>query len=544
MQREPDCRIRIIRRHTQNIQPPLDRPTQLLGTHADYARCLAYAFGTRWVASGSFDRTIKLWDISRASGPSFAASLDNQGAELTTLSMGDADPKASIYAVATDPARSVVAGPSGASSFGDGSYQFERRQETRIDRRISRCAPSCCRYSRSGKRDRHGSDLSSYTRTHFLLYLLLHHRCRHLYYNNCPNPLYIPRPTRRAKPVPSPPSRPRNVDSLLPFGRFGPSEYASRGFGDGVWLFGLPVTGGGAGLLYNVPMLKHTNSLPLVPTPGGVGMAPPLNHTNSQLPLASPGTLPPLASPPVNAHSSTLPIASDVSTSTVVPLSLELADEIAGSRGLVRSVVLNDRIHALSVGTRGQVAVWDAARGVCRGVFVLDKLNSEHDGQQNKISPCEALNLVLNRIEGEAMTPVWASINTRVGDLTVHLIELRCFDAEVYVDEIGWLDMGVMGAGDAVQPQFRSVSVRLRPQPQPSAFGGRRVFAHSERRASARSVVSVEPGQIFHPQVVLPPSVRFVSFFTRVFVAVSPYRPNILLFSHTLLPEYAIFNGS
>ena len=37
-------------------------------------------------------------------------------------------------------------------------------------------------------------------------------------------------------------------------------------------------------------------------------------------------------------------------------------DVIESERGLVRSVILNDRIHALTVDTAGEVAVWD--RGV------------------------------------------------------------------------------------------------------------------------------------------------------------------------------------
>jgi WD repeat-containing protein 48 len=83
-----------------------DAPS-ILDTHTDYARCLAYVSGPRWVASGSFDRTVKLWDISRASGPSFQGP--DSGGELTTLSLGDDDPKASIYAVATNPAGTIIA---------------------------------------------------------------------------------------------------------------------------------------------------------------------------------------------------------------------------------------------------------------------------------------------------------------------------------------------------------------------------------------------------------------------------------------------------
>jgi WD40 repeat protein len=45
--------------------------------------------------------------VSRAVG-SASPGLDH-GAELTNLSLGDSDPKASIYAIATDPAGTVVA---------------------------------------------------------------------------------------------------------------------------------------------------------------------------------------------------------------------------------------------------------------------------------------------------------------------------------------------------------------------------------------------------------------------------------------------------
>jgi WD repeat-containing protein 48 len=46
-----------------------------------------------WVASGSFDRTVKLWDLNR-----------HDGTPLITLNPPDAmAPKSSIYALAVDP---------------------------------------------------------------------------------------------------------------------------------------------------------------------------------------------------------------------------------------------------------------------------------------------------------------------------------------------------------------------------------------------------------------------------------------------------------
>ena len=44
---------------------PHDQVTPMrVGRHGDYVRCLAAATEAGWVASGGFDRKIKLWDIA------------------------------------------------------------------------------------------------------------------------------------------------------------------------------------------------------------------------------------------------------------------------------------------------------------------------------------------------------------------------------------------------------------------------------------------------------------------------------------------------
>ncbi|RDX39492.1 WD40 repeat-like protein, partial [Lentinus brumalis] len=86
--------------HAHEQSTPLNEPT-VVGTHTDYVRCLAYCREQQWFASGSFDRTIKLWDL---------ASASSKAEPLLTLHPPEAaGPKASIYALATDPYGSVIA---------------------------------------------------------------------------------------------------------------------------------------------------------------------------------------------------------------------------------------------------------------------------------------------------------------------------------------------------------------------------------------------------------------------------------------------------
>ncbi|CAE6403965.1 unnamed protein product [Rhizoctonia solani] len=626
----------------------------ILGTHSDYVRCLTYAPGPRWVASGSFDRTVKLWDVSRAVG--LTGSRLDSSAELASLSMGESDPKASIYAVATDPAGTLVAagGPErvvrvwdprvGAGGeprclstlrghtdnlrailiSEDGRYILTGSSDASIklwSLPMRRCihtfsvhsdsvwalhsthpqlhnflsgdrAGWICRFDVTQPVRSVGSDTfnpsssiqfntarsgftSAHTPRHSIAgtlslqdkepgqemdlgdaYCVVIGRAGYesraetshghqgtergitaltsmddtwvwtasgsssvqrwrgvgAFSGGAENwgsrlaskdQLGSSPPARMGSPPPrvgspgprptpsSPPSLtgaarkrvsievphtlpkpepeialvavPARIPSnnlqsfvLVPYttlvrlaepNLFKPNShdpetatlYSHSGvsvhrnahredLAMGSGFFGLPPTGNQSSYsnsLYKVPPLSHTSSLPLVQTTAS-GAPPSLNHTTSNLPLASP----PLP------HPNTLPIASDVSEA--VPLSTTPADEITGSHGLVRSVVLNDRVHALSVDTRGEVAVWDVVRGTCRGVFVLGK----HAGTgKSKLSPREALDLVRDRVEGESMTPAWIKVDTRVGDLTVHLEEPRCFDAEVYADELEWVDL-------------------------------------------------------------------------------------------------------
>ena len=127
-----------------------------------------------------------------------------------------------------------------------------------------------------------------------------------------------------------------------------------------------------------------------------------------------------------------------------IPVCSEPEFVIPGDHGLVRSIILNDRVNALTVDTAGEVAVWDIVRCVCLGryppevVAAASLAGSVAGGSGEKErSPREALEAVRERIEGEAVVSSWCSADTKAGVLTIHMTE-RCFDAEVYADEVGF----------------------------------------------------------------------------------------------------------
>jgi len=153
---------------------------------------------------------------------------------------------------------------------------------------------------------------------------------------------------------------------------------------------------------------------------------------------------------------------------------------LVGGPGLVRAKLLSNRVHALTVDTAGTVAVWDIVRAVCVGQFaredVLFATNSSNnrgggsggsgashheDEGPGVCSPREALDIVRERIDGEAFVVPWSSVDTAMGVLNVHLDD-HAFDAELYADELGLPPERVLPAGmgpDDVRSAFFLSSV-------------------------------------------------------------------------------------
>ncbi|EIW53101.1 uncharacterized protein TRAVEDRAFT_32004 [Trametes versicolor FP-101664 SS1] len=133
-----------------------------------------------------------------------------------------------------------------------------------------------------------------------------------------------------------------------------------------------------------------------------------------------------------------------------IPLEQDPDEIIHGDHGLVRCIMLNDRVHALTVDTAGEVAVWNVVRGACLGRFSSEDVaaasfngsdasfaGGSESGNEKQRSPREALETVRERIEGEAVVSSWSALDTKTGVLTVHLSE-KCFESEIYADEAGY----------------------------------------------------------------------------------------------------------
>lgn len=146
--------------------------------------------------------------------------------------------------------------------------------------------------------------------------------------------------------------------------------------------------------------------------------------------------------------------ASCVVAEDAKPLFPQPECEVGGHPGALRAVVLNDRIHALSIDTGGVVALWNIVRAACLGTFDVDRVRHagtvfslqamptvgapEHPWRPQD-TPGDTLELVQSLIEGDGVVPPWCSLDTSVGELIVHLDEDKVWGAEAYLDEIAAL---------------------------------------------------------------------------------------------------------
>ncbi|WVQ73545.1 hypothetical protein IAR50_003121 [Cryptococcus sp. DSM 104548] len=137
--------------------------------------------------------------------------------------------------------------------------------------------------------------------------------------------------------------------------------------------------------------------------------------------------------------------------SAAIPLrsSPDEQGRIQGREGLIRSLVLNDKQHVVTVDTLGGVAIWNIMSGRCVGVFdwqeIAEALHisiTPHGEpavrKQIRKYALDVLELVKKCVDGDVEIFPWcAGIDTKIGSLVVHLDEGRVFDADAFADELG-----------------------------------------------------------------------------------------------------------
>lgn len=147
--------------------------------------------------------------------------------------------------------------------------------------------------------------------------------------------------------------------------------------------------------------------------------------------------------------SSTGPGASDTSdfhsrlfADEATPMSSLPQCKVKGFHGMVRAVMLNDRVHTLTVDTGGIVALWNIVLGQCLGTFDPDAVYAAAQAQEYaqtwtpRDSPSDTLDIVRGLIEGNGATPPWCTLDTSSGALTVYIDEDKVWAAEVYTSEL------------------------------------------------------------------------------------------------------------
>jgi WD repeat-containing protein 48 len=535
----------------------------LVGTHADYVRCLAHSRERGWIASGGFDRTIKLWDISRAhttppANPVTSVFSQPHGTHITqkdpeplmTLSAPDTTgPKASIYALACDPAGLLLASGS--------PERVVRLWDARSGKRTAKLVGHTDNIRSLVLSDDGRWLLSASSDASIKLWSVAAQRCLHTFTHHTESvwSLFSDHPTLEVFCSGDRSGLVCRVDvegcadvsegECVLLARVGASSSSTTGGPpegdeeeeeaptDGVTAIvcaddRLLWTASGTSSIarYRVPQRRSARVIPASYSPPAAGIrssqdrrmsvahsiasigSPLLTDPGSNgmmragLPLDSlirlqsatdpfaplpratypagarddvatlysaasvmsvprqTGRTPLSAGFPLSAGSANAMYSADDETTALanyeirelavdaLPLLPSPIDVISGESGLVRSMLLNDRLHALTVDTAGSVCVFDIVRGTCLGAFapaavraaVAAHLPPDAPAHERR-SPREALEAVRARIEGEAVVNGWCSLETRTGVLQVHLTE-RCFEAEIYADEAGYDESG------------------------------------------------------------------------------------------------------
>ncbi|KAJ3255043.1 hypothetical protein HK103_006663 [Boothiomyces macroporosus] len=106
----------------------------------------------------------------------------------------------------------------------------------------------------------------------------------------------------------------------------------------------------------------------------------------------------------------------------VLPCWTEPYDSIEGIPGIKKYLIFNNKRFVLTENSNKQVCLWD--------IITCEKINDFGKADFDKIA---------NQENSQEWVANWCTIDTKNGDLTVHLDEGRCLDSEIYHQDLNLL---------------------------------------------------------------------------------------------------------
>ncbi|KAF9583033.1 hypothetical protein BGW38_010379 [Lunasporangiospora selenospora] len=420
-----DRTVKLVRPHSHS-----STAAHIIGTHGDYVKTLAHASGPGWIASGGLDKTVRLWDINEGRNGQFG-SLGN---------IPETSSKASIYALACNPSGTVLATGS--------PEKVIRVWDPRSGQRITKFAGHTDNIRAILISENGDTILSASSDSTIKLWSLTAQRCITTFtmHSDSVWSLYSDHPQLTTFYGGS-------KDGLVTKTEI--NRYGSNNQGDdededpGQCVVICKADEGIARLVAhdNARIWTATSSSsvyqwPDIPTRANRSvdlatsiapanllkmtldeatfMDPTPDHyypTSTVYSAASLGSLY-INSSSYGGRDKQSQHSSEDDEGLIIPIFGEPENVIQGEYGLIKHSVLNNRRMVVTEDKNGEVALWDLIKCVQVQTFTGRKLDD-----------------VVNELNTTESVPTWCTIDTRIGALTIHLEEGRCFDAEVYVDE-------------------------------------------------------------------------------------------------------------
>ncbi|CAO3591395.1 unnamed protein product [Absidia cylindrospora] len=408
---------------------------QTIGWHTDYVKCLAYASEARWVASAGLDKRIHIWDFEKRQ-PQLtiqvgSMNINHEYPGNTSDTFHGTSSKSSIYAMAVNPSGTLLVTGS--------PEKVVRIWDPRSGKRVSKLTGHTDSIRALLISDDGQHVLSGSSDSTIKLWSIKAQRCLTTYETHPDSvwSLYSDHPDLKTFYAGS-------RDGLVT-----KTEIPREGAGDKQdesECIGLFKENSGVGKIVafddtyiwtatstssinrwlSVPpresrqVLAKSDYNPDIPPSAIVKLPPTQAAFSPQLPEQ----LMPNDGLTLYAGSiMSIPMSynddDEDSTESLTPLR-EYPDQIIkGNLGIMAHLVLQNRQHVLTKDTTGEIALWDLVR--CMEIQKFGQRQMEEVAQE---------------INGIESFPSWCSVTTKIGAITVQLLESNCFDCEMYADEV------------------------------------------------------------------------------------------------------------